>query len=310
MHLIHKLRRSISHRPRHLLDLPDEILSLILEYCCQDLDFLLWSCPLVTLEDQFCHDCYHCTLCHGPAAHLQDNYPRWVPHRRRAATMNDSKATLHKRASTASAGSSNTSPMNSRSDRTHTGFDTEHGSNSRGHSGLRKRTRRLPDLDFGAMNGNGGIRSGANTDFSRSTASQQHQIKKLSSSSTNSIGTQPCPRNGNRIWCQHLQQQQRHRFQDGSIRLPFLWRLLAPISDRLQRQPHHQQIHEQSSHSIWQTSILSCIPAVRQIHITTMSSSLIKLLQYPGWSALDRLIQPLDGGQPETSEYTKPQLYS
>ncbi|KAF9187875.1 hypothetical protein BGZ51_000969 [Haplosporangium sp. Z 767] len=67
MHLIHKLRRSISHRPRHLFDLPDEILCLILEYCCQDLDFLLWSCPLVTLENQFCHDCFHCTFCHGPA---------------------------------------------------------------------------------------------------------------------------------------------------------------------------------------------------------------------------------------------------
>ncbi|KAF9295800.1 hypothetical protein BGZ88_001431, partial [Linnemannia elongata] len=43
-----------------------EILCQILEYCCQDLDFLLWSCPLVTLDNQFCHDCFHCTLCHGP----------------------------------------------------------------------------------------------------------------------------------------------------------------------------------------------------------------------------------------------------
>ncbi|OAQ28364.1 hypothetical protein K457DRAFT_126763 [Linnemannia elongata AG-77] len=53
-------------RPRQLLDLPDEILCLILAYCSQDLDFLLWSCPLITAKDQFCHDCYHCSLCHGP----------------------------------------------------------------------------------------------------------------------------------------------------------------------------------------------------------------------------------------------------
>ncbi|KAF9544595.1 hypothetical protein EC957_011810 [Mortierella hygrophila] len=82
MHLIHKLRRSISHRPRHLFDLPDEILCQILEYCCQDLDFLLWSCPLVTLDNQFCHDCFHCTLCHGPAPRVLS-----LKHRRLLTTV-------------------------------------------------------------------------------------------------------------------------------------------------------------------------------------------------------------------------------
>lgn len=67
MHLV-RMSRSSSfsrRRPLHLFDLPDEILRLILAYCCEDLDFLLWSCPLVAAEGQFCHDCYHCTLCHG-----------------------------------------------------------------------------------------------------------------------------------------------------------------------------------------------------------------------------------------------------
>jgi hypothetical protein len=55
------------HSPRQILDLPEEILQKILAYCCsdQDLAFLLWSCRLVTVKDQFCHECYHCTLCHG-----------------------------------------------------------------------------------------------------------------------------------------------------------------------------------------------------------------------------------------------------
>ncbi|GJJ74657.1 hypothetical protein EMPS_07015 [Entomortierella parvispora] len=299
MHLIHKLRRSISHRPRHLLDLPDEILCLILEYCCQDLDFLLWSCPLVTLEDQFCHDCYHCTLCHGPAIHLQDNLG-WNPHRRRAATMNGPGTT--QQTNTANMNSNKNSPINSRPG-AYSGNNKDHGPSSRDHAGLRKRRKRLPDFGAGVMNGNGGIRSSTNTDFTRITASRQHHMNRSSSptlSSANCAGTRPCPRNGNRLWCQHLQQQQRHRFQDGSIRLPLLWRLLAPISDRLGRQPHHPQFHGQSSRSLWPTSIRPCIPAVGLAHITSMSSSLIKLLQYPRWGALDRLIQPLNGGQSET----------
>ncbi|KAG0253518.1 hypothetical protein BG011_006332 [Mortierella polycephala] len=52
---------------RRLLDLPDEILCMIFAYCCQDLDFLLWPCPLVTVKGQFSHDCYHCALYHGQA---------------------------------------------------------------------------------------------------------------------------------------------------------------------------------------------------------------------------------------------------
>lgn len=70
MHLV-RMSRSSSfsrRRPRHLFDLPDEILRLILAYCCENLDFLLWSCPLVPAEGQFCHDCYHCTFCHGPVS--------------------------------------------------------------------------------------------------------------------------------------------------------------------------------------------------------------------------------------------------
>lgn len=305
MHLIHKLRRSISHRPRHLLDLPDEILCLILEYCCQDLDFLLWSCPLVTLEDQFCHDCYHCTLCHGPAIRLQDSYPGWNSHRRRAATMYDPRTALHHRSSTTIPNSSKTSWMNNRSNHTRKSVDTDHGSSSRGHIALRKRRKRLSDLGFGEVEDDGGIRSTSNTGFSRSTAPRQHHTTGSSSSTsppTNSTGTRPCPRNGNRLWCQHLQQQQRYRSQDGSIKQPFLWRLLAPISDRLQRRPYHQYIHERP------TSIRSFLPTVQLIHITAMSSSLMKLLQYPGRSALDWFIQPLDDDEPETSKCTKLQI--
>lgn len=102
MHLV-RMSRSSSfsrRRPRHLFDLPDEILRLILAYCCENLDFLLWSCPLVLAEGQLCHDCYHCTLCHGPVVpsslhstsismfasqHTHNSYNRGNP------TRNDSK---------------------------------------------------------------------------------------------------------------------------------------------------------------------------------------------------------------------------
>lgn len=62
----------IDGQPLQILDFPDEILQKILGYCCsdEDLGFLLWSCRLVTTKDQFCHQCYHCTLCHGPYSHI------------------------------------------------------------------------------------------------------------------------------------------------------------------------------------------------------------------------------------------------
>ncbi|KAI8598002.1 hypothetical protein EDD21DRAFT_200106 [Dissophora ornata] len=51
---------AMTSRPRNLLDLPDEILCLILGYCCQDVDFLLWSCPQLGTRGQCCHNCRQC----------------------------------------------------------------------------------------------------------------------------------------------------------------------------------------------------------------------------------------------------------
>ncbi|GJJ75174.1 hypothetical protein EMPS_07532 [Entomortierella parvispora] len=65
-------------QPLQILDLPDEILQKILAYCCsdEDLEFLLSSCRLITTKDQFCHQCYHCTLCHGPYAQTSRAVPQ------------------------------------------------------------------------------------------------------------------------------------------------------------------------------------------------------------------------------------------
>src|SRR5690554_3345256 len=176
MHLIHKLRRSISHRPHHLLDLPDKILCLILEYCCQDLDFLLWSCPLVTLENQFCHDCFHCTFCHGPAAISTPlRHTRSPIDQRSTAVANHSQGQQYNR---------NTDNMS-----------------------LRKRRKRFYDRSRIVLSSSpvkNISRTRTSSDFARGSSNMQ--------------GARPCPRNGNRPWCHHLELYQ-------SIRTPFLWRL-------------------------------------------------------------------------------------
>lgn len=197
MHLIHKLRRSISHRPRHLFDLPDEILCLILEYCCQELDFLLWSCPLVTLDNQFCHDCFHCTLCHGPAPRVSSLSQR--RHSRSfAGTSRDTPS--H------STGPGSENETNRDTGGFAQGNDTTETSGRAQH---RKRRKRVVDTSLSSSNRNRnlGNTGGCYTGSSPSPSQQ---------------GAKPCPWNGDRPWCLHLQrQQQQHR-------LPLLWRLVPP----------------------------------------------------------------------------------
>lgn len=196
MHLIHKLRRSISHRPRHLFDLPDEVLCQILEYCCQDLDFLLWSCPLVTLDNQFCHDCFHCTLCHGPAPRASS-----LKHRRlstRVAFTGTSKETHGQ--TTESTGESEISR------------DTAQGSNATTATSDRAqhRKRRKRNLDTLVLSGNHSRQLGNTGSYYAG-----------SSPSSSQQGAKPCPWNGDRPWCLHLQCPQQDR-------IPVLWRLVPP----------------------------------------------------------------------------------
>ncbi|ORZ28994.1 hypothetical protein BCR41DRAFT_344390 [Lobosporangium transversale] len=227
MHLLHKLRRSISHRPRHLFDLPDEILCIILEYCCQDLDFLLWSCPLVTLENQFCHDCFHCTLCHGPVPRS----PRKVNSREQRSHQQSYKP------------SRSTPPIEATQ---HLDTPKAQPEKPLDTPKLKKRRRRCHKRTACA----GTIGS---THSTQCTKHEAHQVK-------------PCPRNGNRPWCHHMEQQH-------SARMPLLWRFF--------------------SNSIAQSRYLQGLPWPRTVnfihmpslnrpfdHLTTVSSSVFNRVVY------------------------------
>ncbi|KAK5820959.1 hypothetical protein F5H01DRAFT_339679 [Linnemannia elongata] len=128
-------------RPRQLLDLPDEILCLILAYCSQDLDFLLWSCPLITAKDQFCHDCYHCSLCHGP-----------LPQTKQLGTTASASQNTRSRRLRGFASSSNTNILSDYNHKSTVGggntssnrvAENGNGNSSTNESIVRKRRRRL-----------------------------------------------------------------------------------------------------------------------------------------------------------------------
>lgn len=211
MHLIHKLRRSISHRPRHIFDLPDEILCLILEYCCQDLDFLLWSCPLVTLPDQFCHDCFHCTLCHGSVPRMFSD-PRQQRGPRSGSMRSKSSSS-----SNINRGSNGKRISNTQND------DISSEVKARG-SGLRKRRSRCHESRVSReSSGHAQIFAGRG---SHSEGIPRLSLRSDGPTADSLQGSQPCPRNGNRPWCHHMQQPH-------LMRKPLLWRIVAAFSPSL-----------------------------------------------------------------------------
>ncbi|KAK3821113.1 MAG: hypothetical protein J3Q66DRAFT_147990 [Benniella sp.] len=65
----------MASRLLNLLDLPDEILSLILEYCCDDLDYLLWPSSMISSKGHPLHNNY-CTQCHTRNTQQQQQQPQ------------------------------------------------------------------------------------------------------------------------------------------------------------------------------------------------------------------------------------------
>lgn len=248
MHLIHMLRRSISHRPRHLFDLPDEILCQILEYCCQDLDFLLWSCPLVTLDNQFCHDCFHCTLCHGPIPRISSLKHRHLS--TTAAFAETSKETHGQRTESASEHGIIRDTAQGYNATTATSDRAQH---------RKRRKRNLDTLFLSSIHG----RQLSNT--------WSHYAG--SSPSSTQRGSKPCPWNGDRPWCLHVQCQQQDR-------IPLLWRLVPP-----QLRPAGY-----GSSPFLPTRLNSSHP---HRHLTTLSTSLASM-QLPAKVAFNTLLQRIE----------------
>lgn len=212
MHLV-RMSRSSSfsrRRLRHLFDLPDEILRLILAYCCEDLDFLLWSCPLVAAEGQFCHDCYHCTLCHGPVS----------PSSLQSAPMSTSFSSLHNHSSTDHGSSIRNDPRRPVLTQTHFG-----NTDSIRNSSLPSRSINNRHINHSHARENAsGIRRNSSHSALRKRRKRMSRSQGVVDTADESMAQRPiCPREGSH---RHILHHYSHRYQPifQCINSLFWWR--------------------------------------------------------------------------------------